>query len=65
MGNDFDELTSPMDAAITKKKKELRKLDTKFNKEGGNQTFSTNISMQNCDDGMSPQLNKFTAKKKQ
>eukprot|EP00349_Pseudokeronopsis_sp_Brazil_P008218 CAMPEP_0202965484 /NCGR_PEP_ID=MMETSP1396-20130829/9446_1 /ASSEMBLY_ACC=CAM_ASM_000872 /TAXON_ID= /ORGANISM="Pseudokeronopsis sp., Strain Brazil" /LENGTH=59 /DNA_ID=CAMNT_0049688213 /DNA_START=318 /DNA_END=497 /DNA_ORIENTATION=+ len=58
----MDDVASPMDAAISKKKKELRKLDTKFSKEKSN-GGGGNFSMQNCDDGMSPQLNKFPKRK--
>jgi len=62
-----------MDAAISKKKRTLKKLETKFAgmaAGGGTQapqvdnTFSTNISINNCDDGMSPLMTKFNSKKK-
>ncbi len=66
------QISSPLDAAITKKKRALKKVETKFAGQGAqnqaadknNTGFSTNISIANCDDGMSPMMQKFNAKKK-
>lgn len=65
-------MSSPMDTAISKKKRAIKKATAQVEKfdilvdthNKNNGTQSTNLSMQNCDDGMSPLQTKFNYKKK-